>query len=127
MGPEQFAMIGRADKHSIVRTPFGNRSTYTVERSVGFDVEPVVQVAVFLRLIAVGAFDRRGRPIGGGIRRSIRGLSSRFRGEVFIVGGRRRYVRWVMRSRSERVVWPETPKPRRRKDDVVRVDETHNE
>ena len=90
-------------------------------------VEPEVQVAVRLGVLAVGAADDRGRAVPRRVGGAVGDLGRRLVTEVLVVGRRRRH-RWGVERRAlvalERVALAH---PRGEQDDVVGVDEAGDE
>ncbi len=117
--PEQVAVIGGAHQHRVVRAALGDRPADPIDRPVDLGVQPVVQVAIALRVAAVGPVDHRRRAVAGGVGLPERDLRGRFARQVLVGRGRRRYVRRIQWRGLHRAA----THPAREKHDVVRVDE----
>ena len=119
VGAEQVAVIGGAHQHRIVRPALGDRPPDPVDRPVHLGVQPVVQVAVALRVAAVGPVDHRRRAVAGGVGLPERDLCGGLARQVLVGGGRRGHVRRIQRRGLQRAA----AHPAREQHDVVRVDE----
>ena len=112
-------MIGGAHQHRVVRPALGDRPADPVDRRVHLGVQPVVQVAVALRVAGVGPVDHRRRAVAGRIGLPERDLCGGLAGQVLVGGGRRGHVRRIQRRGLQRAA----AQPAREQHDVVRVDE----
>ena len=103
-----------------IGTLVGHRSPNTIERSIDFGMQPVVQVAVLLRSFGIGAHDGTNRSVTRRVSVTEGDLCRGFGCQILVLGRRLGHVRWGERRRFE---WAATASPRRKKHDVVRVHE----
>ena len=127
VGAEKVAVVGGAHDDAVVATLIdrgGDRTTNLIDRAVDLGMQPVVQVAIFLRLLRIGRCDCADRPVARRVRLTVRDLG-RWLACKILVGGRRfRHMRWVKRASIERVT---ASRPCREEHDVVRVDEARHQ
>ena len=101
MRAEQVAVIGGAHQHRVVGSlggaALGDRAAHPVDRRVHLGVQPVVQVAVGLCVVTIGALDHPSRAVSGVVGLPERYLRSGFGGQVLVCGRGGRHVRWVQR------------------------------
>ena len=92
---EQVAVIGGAHQQRVVRTTLGDRSPHLVEWGVDLGVEPLVQVAVHLGVLAVEPLDGRRRPVSRRVGGAVSDLRGRLGGEILFGSCGRWHVRRV--------------------------------
>ena len=77
VGAEQLAVVGGAHQHRVVGAAFGDGAADPVDRRVDLGVQPVVEVAVALRVALVGPADGRRRAVAGVVGLAERDLRGR--------------------------------------------------
>ena len=126
VGAQQFSMIRRAHQHCVRRAALCHCTAHPVERAVDLGMEPVVQTAVFGRVVAIQPLDRRRQPVGGRIRRPVGNLRRGLGRQILVVGrrcGDRRRFGSSQRNVAAAAAQPRRAEPHRSKHDVMGVDE----
>ena len=120
---EQIAVVGGADQHRVLRTAVRHGAAHPVDRGVDLGVQPVVEVAVPLRVAPIDPLDGRCRAVTGVVGLAEGDLRGGF-GPQILVGGR---CRWHRRRIDARWFQRTAPDPRREQHDVVRVHEARDQ